>query len=163
MSVDSGKVLSTQEPLGFVDTETYKLTEEHADVICQRISEGKTTKDACAEINIPYSVYLRWKTMFPWFGVLIKEAMKERAHFYYERVVEEAESISSKEDAIVKRAKMDAFKWAAEKGNPDEYGNKTKISGDEKAPLQLIIETGVPQKEERDAGPVQIEGENNVG
>jgi len=125
-----------------------------ADVICQRIAEGDSITKVCKDPKMPgYATLSRWRKAHKDFGELFEQALQDRAHMYHDKVIEAAEATDTKDDAAVQKVKVDAYKWAAEKGNPDRFGSRTKISGDKGGPLAFTIVTGVPQPEEKDVTP----------
>lgn len=129
-----------------------------ADIICQRVAEGDTFVKICAEPNMPsYGTLTRWRRQHTHFDEMLEQARADRAEFFHDSVIKSAEEVKTKDDAVIQKAKMDAYKWAAEKGNPDKFGNRTKISGDKGAPLQLIIDTGVPASDDKEPEPRDVE------
>lgn len=125
---------------------TYAFSEIIANILCQKIAEGGSLTNICKDKNMPnFSTVSKWRRMNPDFDAAIKYAMQERAHAYHDKAIRIAESTESKDEATVNKLKVDTFKWAAEKGDPDQFGNRTKVVGDPTRPLNLVIDTGVPQ------------------
>ena len=156
---DTGEIVATQKGYN-LDQENLPYTDQVGDIICQRIAEGETMRTICQDSNMPsYGQITRWRRKHSEFNDMLKMARSDRAEFYHDQLIHAAESTKTKDEAVVQRVKVDAYKWAAEKGNPDAYGARTKISGDKNAPLQLIIDTGVPESNHnkvRDVEPVKI-------
>lgn len=111
-----------------------------ADLIIQKVVEGCTLTKACKELDLAYSIVNRWKNTNVEFRKRLEDAYRDRAEKQADEILEIAEETR---DA---KARIDARKWAAEKFNPEKFGQKTKISGDKDAPLQFVIQTGVPER-----------------
>jgi hypothetical protein len=133
------------------------FSEVIADEICQALIEGRTITSIARDNRYPdFYTISKWRKHNPDFDAAIKDAFAARADYMHDKMLETAESVKDKDDAVVKRVAIDAYKWSAEKTNPDQYGQRTKISGDPRAPLQLIVDTGVPAPEtfpEREVNP----------
>jgi len=135
---------------------TVPFSEELADIICQKIAEGETITQISknyVDLDLPsFNTIARWRRSYPDFDKAINLAFQDRAHVYHDKLIDTADPKNddgsskhlSKDEIPAARLKMDAYKWAAEKGNQSAFGNQTKIVGDASAPLQLIIDTGVP-------------------
>lgn len=65
-----------------------------------------------------------------------------RAEAAHDKVISLAED-TDEGNAQSRRVQIDAHKWSAKVHDPARYGDKTKISGDANAPLQIIVETGI--------------------
>ena len=77
----------------------------------------------------------------------------DRAEGYHDKILcmaerlDEAGSLVTKEEIAAKKVSIDAYKWAAEKGNPDLYGKKQEIRHEGAAPqTMLVINTGIVRK-----------------
>jgi len=125
-----------------------------ADIICQKIAEGATITSICEDDKMPnYSTLTRWRKAHEDFSEMFEQALKDRAHIYHDKAIDAAEAAVTKDDAAVQSLKMNAYKWGAEKGNPDRFGTRTKITGDNTG-HGFVILTGVPQPdEEKDVTP----------
>lgn len=107
------------------------------DLLAQAISDGATITEACEAYNFKNSALTLWRTHHPEIDEKIKLAIKRRASRLVEQVLEEA-----KESGDTK-VRIDAYKYVAEKTDPENYGNRTKIVGDPNAPLGFVLETGI--------------------
>lgn len=107
------------------------------DLLAQGIVEGKSLVTACIDLNLEYSTVMRWKRTHEEFAEQLKEARRDRAEAFHDEVLETARTQARTKDKIA------ALQWAAEKGNPEIYGNKTKIVGDKDAPIQFVLATGI--------------------
>lgn len=95
----------------------------------------------------PYHDVCRWRREDEDFDKALKQARVDRAEVFADKAVETAESLedANRDEVSVGKLKVDTYKWAAEKHDPEKFGNKTKVVGDANAPLSLNIITGVPQ------------------
>jgi hypothetical protein len=91
---------------------------------------------------------------------MMEIAINDRGHVFADKAIAVAESTKTKDDAVVHRTQIDTYKWVAERSSPDQYGNKVQHRGDKSAPLQLIVDTGVPAPDDRvaDSNVIEIEG-----
>ena len=55
-----------------------------------------------------------------------------------------------KDEVSALKLRTDLYKWGAEKANPNEYGVQTKITGDNNAPLQIVVDTGIKREEDNE-------------
>lgn len=124
----------------------WHYSQVYRDQICARLMENKTITSICLEEGFPpLSVICRWMVDHPEFKLAMKEAREMRAYVQADKVIDLAEETGDKDEAIVNRLKIEAYKWAAEKNNPDEYGVRVKHQGDAQNPIAWVISTGVPQ------------------
>ncbi len=129
----------------------FKYTLEYGDAICNLVREGKTFAQISKQIGIPTHTIYHWRTLHPDFNQRLLAARADRADFFHNKIVEVVENLDdvSEDRSSMEKLKIDSYKWLAGVDNPDIYGNKTKISGDPNAPLQIILDTGI----RRDALP----------
>jgi hypothetical protein len=120
-----------------------------SDLICQSITNGLTLVGACKENKIEYAVICEWRRTSKAFVEKLKQAKQDRAEFFHDEAVDTARNSG---DA---KLHVDAAFRAAEKGDPEAYGTRTKITGDPNAPLQFILDTGI--RRQGDAGYVEPE------
>lgn len=123
--------------------ETYPYSQVTVNHILQLITEGDTIRSIGRMKDMPSaSVIHRWLREHKDFQSQMKEARKARAEHFHDLVFETA--LNAKKKTIQEdRLKVEAFKWGAQVGDPDAYGNKTKVSGDPDAPIAFLIDTGI--------------------
>lgn len=110
----------------------------HADLLCQAIvDQGLSFERACAEVNLTPGVVNNWKRERPEFAAALRMAKQERGEILRDRAVDTAL------DSIDTKLKVETLKWAAEKDAPEDYGQRTKITGDKNNPIGFIIDTGI--------------------
>lgn len=129
----------------------FKYTKEIASIILQHIREGKTvTKIALMDGMPNASMVYSWARKHPDFGDAMKAAREDRAEHFHDKVIEQADDLTAKEDVPIMKAKTDAYKWAAEKGNPQRYGKMKEDGG--VGNVTIIVDTGIPK-------PITVETE----
>jgi hypothetical protein len=155
--LDTGDVL---RPGSEVSLSKYKFDFNTAVAICQSIREGKTLKQIDDDPSLPsLTVVHYWRRNNATFDEEIKLARKDRAEYYHDRVLDLANSEMDKDDVPVAKFKADAYKWAAEKGDPASYGNKIEHSGSNVAPT-IVVVTGIERKPDIE---VEYEEVHSVG
>lgn len=129
----------------------YPYTDDIAIAICAKVTEGDTLKAICSDEHFPpYYVVNYWSSRYPEFKNMLREARRARAEIYHDEIVEIAGTVEE-DNAKSAKVKIDAYKHLAAVNNPDEYGPRTKISGDVNAPLSFIISTGIDRSEPQPA------------
>lgn len=116
-------------------------TTELGDLICLRIAMGESLRQICADEDMPgrWSVNI-WKNNKPEFGKKYREARQDQADVYAELGLEEAlKSAATPTDVMRARLAFDAYRWAAGKLHPANYGDKVQHSGANDTPLFPII------------------------
>lgn len=131
------------------------------DLICEKIVEGMTLVHACQELNIKYSAVNRWRRENESFREALQESQRDRAEALHDEVLHVARTRSKPETEIA------ALQWAAEKGNAEKFGPKTKIAHDVQGAVTIVLGTGIKrpgdaghaeiEAEARDVGPVSVE------
>lgn len=111
------------------------------DLICQRIVEGVPVTEICEEPGMPpYAVISRWRREHEEFNLAYERARRDRAEVFFDKVVQRAEGIEDKDDAQVAKVEIEAYKWAAEKSDPDRMRGKEAVGV---GPAVIVIETGI--------------------
>lgn len=127
---------------------SHAYSEFFADLILQKIVEGKTLTKTCEELDLPYSVVNKWKNTNVEFRKRLEDAYRDRAEKHHDEVLEIAEK--SRDPKL----DIEARKWSAGV-HSEKFSPKTTIKGDKSAPLTFFIETGVPavERDTRDVTP----------
>ena len=159
--LETGEVISRQG----VDLSRFRYSLETALVICQKIREGYTYKKVCQEIGLDLSILHYWMRSNPQFADEIRLARQDRADYYHDKVLEETENVVDKDDVAVAKFKTDQYKWAAEKGNPEAYGQKTQVSGSIENKISMIVlNTGIKRlKPDIEVQYERKEDQSNIG
>jgi len=155
----TGELLSVDGEL--LDRNEFAYTVELSDAIAGLVREGRNYKQISEMDGMPsiHTLYV-WRNAYPDFAVKLKSARKDRADRYYEKAVEALEDphITTKDDVPAAKFKFEGYMKLAEKGNPDDYGQQTKVVGDASAPLQIIVQTGILREQLEE--PIIVENEN---
>lgn len=127
--------------------EAYKYSQLIADLICNKIMDGGLISKICKEAGMPpYSTIVRWRQQHPEFGEALEMARKARAEAMHDEVLDsvsdERIALMSKDDIIAARLKVDTYKWAAEKNDPNKFG-KERVGGSGPGAIQIIVNTGI--------------------
>lgn len=159
--LETGEVISRDG----VDLSRFKYNMETALLVCQKIREGMTYKSICQEIGLDLSVLHYWMRAYPQFNEEIRLARQDRADYYHDRVLEVTDSVQDKEEVPVAKFKVDQYKWAAEKGNPEAYGQKTQVSGTiENKVSMIVLNTGIKRlKPDIEVQYEHKEDQSNIG
>jgi hypothetical protein len=93
----------------------------------------------------PIHILRYWMESHKDFREQYKAAKKFRAEYYADLVAETADQTNKKSQVGPAKVKLSAWKWLAEKGNPEDYGNKTVVEGGK--PIRIMIDTGIRRPE----------------
>lgn len=106
------------------------------------ISSGKTLTYAAKQIGVAKSTLHEWMAL-PENAEHSTRARVALTHSLADECIEIADEIGA--DPADKRIRIDTRIRLIGKWNRKDYGDKTEVSGDPDAPLQLVIQTGVPR------------------
>lgn len=127
------------------------------DLLCERIFHGDTLAQACQEIGVKYSAVVRWKREHSEFAEALREAKIDRAERHHDMAIEISQ------ESFDTKLKVETMKWAAEKGDPEKFGSRTKVVGDRENPVAFVFNTGIDrtqgQKEEAKNDEIVVEAE----
>lgn len=144
--LETGEVISKEGDNK--DLSYFKFNYDMALLICQRVREGYTLKRLGEDPDLPeLAVIHYWLRSNASFKEEMKLARADRAEYYHDKVLDIADGTERGEQVQVNKFKADQYKWAAEKGNPDRYGNKTTIDGTiENKVSMIVLNTGIVRK-----------------
>ena len=115
-------------------------------MVCEQIRAGRTLADIGKDPSLPSaSCILHWRSRNPEFRKMFEDAFRDRGHYFFDKVVSEVESIGdslSRDENNAKKLKIDTYKWAASKADPDRYGER-KPELHVSSPSSIVINTGV--------------------
>lgn len=123
-------------------------TQEVADLICERISQGESLRTICADDGLPNkATVFRWLAAHTEFRDQYARAREAQADALAEEILDIAddgsndtyvdENGNSRTDHEVvarSRLRVDARKWLASKMAPKRYGDKVAIGGADDLP-----------------------------
>lgn len=133
---------STQEKAG----RPSHFTQELADEICARLSEGgKSLRTVCEELNIHHTTVLTWARDNPQFADQYARARVIADDVDFDDIVDEASEPPPTVKGFVdagwvawKRNLIDAKKWSLSKRRPKKYGDRTVLAGDPEEPIRVV-------------------------
>lgn len=125
-----------------------KFSQELADHICERISEGESLRSVCRDPDIPPAgTILRWVAQNSVFREQYDAAMEQRAEYLFEEMFEIADETQldtietetgerpNAEWISRSRLRVDVRKWALSKMMPKKYGDRIQHANDPDNPL----------------------------
>jgi len=131
------------------------FTQQVADIICIRISEGESLKSITQDEEMPdrATVY-RWLAADPAFCDMYTRAREDQADTLADEIMAIADEtpdlnpILDKHGALIEiqlhsayiqwqKQRIDARKWTAMKLKPKKYGDRQILAGDSEAPLEV--------------------------
>jgi hypothetical protein len=119
------------------------------DLICEKIVTGTPLLRACEELGLRYSTVCKWRRENADFKEALKMARKDRAEAFHDQALERS-AVATEENSKADKLRIDTLKWAAEKGDPEEFGNQTKVVGDKNQPVVFTISTGINREKRTD-------------
>ena len=168
ISLESGEIVSSGGLKGTLAQ--YVFDADIAVFICQELRSGKTLTQIGEDQRFPpYEVITHWRRMHPLFEDQVKLARMDRAEGYHDKIVHMADKLDSsgnmmsREELGAKKLAIDAYKWAAEKGNPEQYGKKQEIRHENAAPTTIIVNTGIVRQPKPDVIVNQEGGTDVLG
>lgn len=117
------------------------------DIICQLVTEGHSLSAICKMDGMPtYATVCQWRRQNNHFTKQLEEARRDRAEYYRDKVVAEAEGAESTRDPInANNLRVESYKWAA--GMDDaRYSPKSKVEATLNTPVQILIDTGIDRR-----------------
>lgn len=131
------------------------------DLVCQKIAEGLPITDVCKLPGFPpYGVLMRWRREHSEFNEAYERARRDRVEVFFDKAIAAAEAAETKDEAQVAKVKVDAYKWAAEKSDPDKMAGKQQQSGN--GQVMIVIETGIRRYGDEGFKPqIQVKDINN--
>lgn len=111
-------------------------SQELADQICERISNGETLRAVCRDIKIAPSTVIEWTWKNKEFFEQYTRARQKQADAYADMILDEA---FNSHDAQIGRLRVDALKWVASKLAPKRYGDKVEVEQTGTQKVRVII------------------------
>ncbi len=124
----------------------FKYHEAYGQIISKLVSEGKTIKYITELQGMPSRNQIsNWLVKHDEFSKMMDQARKDRAEVHFDEIAEDKDEDhdASKDEVQARKLKLDRLKFLASKGDPDRFGDRTKVSGDSDAPLQIVVSTGI--------------------
>lgn len=131
-----------------------------ADLLALRMVEHKETLPrACKALDLPYYLVTRWRREHPEFNATLQNARKDLAEHYQEEALDTARKATSATSGPSK-LKVETLKWAAEKADPDQFGQKLKVDAHHDHAVTVVLDTGIRRR--NDPGFVEVENPKDV-
>lgn len=145
IDLHSGEVVNSQKLQG--ELAQYRYTPVLGRLICQEVAKGRPlTRLGESDKFPPFQVIQYWRRMYPDFDEAINLARRDRAEYYHDKVMDSAERLESgvmdKDQVNATKAAIDAYKWGAERNDPDTFGTKRQDS-EGGGPSTIVINTGI--------------------
>jgi hypothetical protein len=126
-------------------------TQEIADIICERMSEGNSLLSICDSDDMPcMSTVFKWLTQQPTFAENYTRAMAARADAKFELLDQVSEDAAKSDSATTiagLRLKSDNLKWQLARMNSKKYGDKLAIGGaNDLPPIKLMDDDELDKK-----------------
>lgn len=144
----------------------YVYTPERGMMICEAIRSGMTIMQMNQDSRFPpSSAIYYWMSKHKEFSLRYEQAFRQRGDHFHDKAIDIALSTESKDEATVNKLKVDTLKWAAERADPERFGQK-KVDISINQPSVIVLNTGIdregaPTIEEllSKKEPITIEGE----
>lgn len=112
------------------------FTQELADTICERLSDGESLRAICSEQGMPRkATVFRWLAEDKAFCDQYARAREEQAEGLADEIVSISDGGGEDSDVQRDRLRVDARKWVASKLKPKKYGDKQLVGSDPENPL----------------------------
>jgi hypothetical protein len=121
-------------------------TEELAEGVCRRVSEGQSLRSACEDEGVKHPTFLLWCNERPALADRYTRARDTGRALRFERL-REISAAEPERDANGKidpgwvqwkKLHIDTEKWSLSKEEPKKYGDKLAVGGDSDNPLTII-------------------------
>lgn len=143
----NGYTTKVQRPATGMGSGRYKLWPFNPTLsarICYEVQKGHTVEQIGKKKGFPPAYIIKlWTRTNRKFYEEMQQARRERAEYFHDQIIEIANGITKKSEVAVAKTKLSAFKWAAEKGNPEQYGQKQIHEGNPDKPITILIDTGI--------------------
>lgn len=131
---------ATKAVAGVIMARPSDFTQEMADHICERLSEGESLRSICRDAGFPdKATVFRWLIANKEFRDQYARARETQADAIADEILNIADEA---EDAAKARVQIDARKWLAGKLRPKVYGDKItqEQTGPDGGPIQNVTE-----------------------
>ncbi len=117
------------------------FTEALAELICERLMEGRSMRSICDDSDMPHRVtILRWMGKDDAFAAKCARARSLQADLMDDMILDVANACTN-ETALADRVKISAYQWRASKLAPKVYGEKVALTGATGGAIEIV--TGV--------------------
>lgn len=121
------------------------FNKEIAIKVCHLVREGHTISQIANMPNMPTAATIyQWARAVEEFQIQLDYAKEDRAHVYFDKIIDQAESVTEASEVKVAALKIDTYKYLAEKTNKQSYGREKDVGG--VGNVSIIISTGIPDQ-----------------
>lgn len=139
----TGKLILAREKseIAFLGSE---FSFEVGEIVCDLVRQGKSFTEIGSMENMPSAATIGlWRRINSEFRKSSDNAIKDRAFFYHDKALElvSGEKVG-KDDVPYLKTQLDTFKWAAERADPERFGQK-KQELQLQMPSVIVLNTGI--------------------
>lgn len=117
-----------------------------AALILNRLADGETLRDICAEPEMPNRVTIDyWAGVCSVFSECLARAMRLHADALADESVEAGRAAKDRDSAAAAREKSKALQWIASKRRPDVYGDTMRHVGHDGKAIKHELSAGLEQ------------------
>jgi len=120
-----------------------KYTKALAERICKRISEGRSLRSVCSDVDVPvtHSVVLGWVLDSRTFADRYGRASGLRAEARFDELMDIADKMEGAGPAKVNglKAKADVLKWVLSKMLPHRFSDKMQVEQSGEQKLEIVV------------------------
>jgi hypothetical protein len=156
----TGRTIVLQDLRNLLPAESFQYTTQIADIIAGLLREGHSIPAISELDGMPRAQTIYgWRRRYPDFGEKVRQAIEDSAYVFADKTMKVAAKLEEahKDEVPGLRGAADQYRWAAEKYNPEQFGQKTKVSGDSSAPINIIIDTGIRRNDNIEATAIEAE------
>lgn len=119
-----------------------------AALIIDAYTEGQSLTEIARTPGMPaYQTLLKWIKTKDAFRHRMKAAHEARGFHFFDKALNAGTSAEDKDDVPRARLEFEAYKWAAEISDPATFGKSVKVSGDQNAPIRIVVSTGLSPRD----------------
>lgn len=151
MEIEDGKTILISDQVNadnYLKSKSPPFSWAFVDIICQKLREDGRITEICKLPGMPtYNTLCMWKRKHKGVAEALEQARIDRGEVFHDKVMQTAEQDpDSMTDATHMKTRIEAFKWGAEKGDNQRYGNKTKLEVEAQVATIIMVETGVRKR-----------------
>ena len=114
-------------------------TDEIAATICQRLADGESLRQICADADMPARQTVRdWKRNVPGFGALYEAARVDQTESELDDLMEiEQQVLSGDVEPDQAKVAISSKQWRMSRFNKNRFGDRVIHAGDDQHPLRV--------------------------
>lgn len=125
------------------DRKFYPYSTLLAEDICAKVAEGAELIELCHKNGLPgYATICSWKRENPEFDQMYRQALRDKAAFFFARARAEVERASIEDDVPIAKLRSDFYKYGAKVSDPSSFQEVQKV--DARVAIGVTkLETGI--------------------